>query len=281
MIRRIAAAGVPASAIPLVARILDRPAGGGQATELALVGASEYASRLRTIPGWFNLTDFHLFDFVLGRQLKEDIAGDLLEIGSYQGKSTILLGYGPRHDEAVVVCDLFGAEPGETGSPIEGLGAYEGLTLKQFDANYDRFHSHRPVVNVCASSELSGRIVGREFRFLHIDGSHAYECVKDDIELAIGCSAPRAVLVLDDFRSPHTPGVASAVWEAVADGKLYPFCISASKLYATVSKDAADDWSQAAKRFGELNSGWEVEVHLVRDLNVVRLQYNTRHLLKV
>jgi hypothetical protein len=279
MIRRIAAAGVPASVIPLVARILDRPVGGGHPTELALIGANEYASRLRTIPGWFDLTDFHLFDFVLGRQLKEDIVGDLLEIGSYQGKSTILLGYGVRHDEAVVVCDLFGAEPGETGSPIEGLAAYEGLTLKQFDANYAVFHSRRPVVNVCASSELSARIGGREFRFLHIDGSHAYECVKDDIDLAIGCAAARAVLVLDDFRSPHTPGVASAVWEAVADGKLYPFGISAQKLYASVSRDAADDWSQAVKRFGDLNSGWEVEVHLVRDLDVVRLQYNTRHLL--
>jgi hypothetical protein len=42
------------------------------------------------------------------------------------------------------------------------------------------------------------------------------------------------VVVLDDYRSMHTPGVAAAAWAAVIEGRLFPVCLSEVKLYATV-----------------------------------------------
>jgi hypothetical protein len=276
---RLDSASVPAPVSALFARILDQPKGVGQRTPVSLPGAENYSRLLRSVSGWFMLTDFHLFDFVLGRQLREGITGDLLEIGAYQGKSAVLLGYGLRDDEVLVVCDLFGTDPTGVEVPSEGMEVYLGLTVERFYLNYDRFHNRRPQVEVCASTELGPRIEGRRFRFLHIDGGHAYECVKSDIELAKAHATGGAVVVFDDYRSPHTPGVAAAVWEAAAEGVVYPFCISEGKLYAAFSKEDQQRWSEAAQTFGADNSGWEMEIYSVRDLELVRLQYITRHII--
>ena len=52
---------------------------------------------------------------------------------------------------------------------------------------------------------------------------------------------PEAVIVLDDYRSMHTPGVAAAAWAAVVEDRLFPVCLSEIKLYATVQPtDLAD-----------------------------------------
>ncbi len=86
--------------------------------------------------------NFRLIDFILGHQLSEPVLGDILEIGSYEGKSTILLGYGLRDDETLVVCDLFGLNPADFQAPTEftRIGACAGLTVERFQKHYDRFH---------------------------------------------------------------------------------------------------------------------------------------------
>ena len=78
-------------------------------------------------------------------------------------------------------------------------------------------------------------------RFVHIDGSHLYEFIKSDIEAALDLADPDAVIVLDDYRTMHTPGVAAAAWAAVVEERLFPVCLSELKLYATVQPtDLAD-----------------------------------------
>jgi hypothetical protein len=272
LLERIANTQATAEVLAVANRMLERRT--GRAT-LCLPGAEHYVSYSRTVPGWFSATDFRLFDFVLGRQLTEAIRGDILEIGCYQGRSTILLGYALRADDRLVVCDLFGANPDDVGAPQEGLAAYDGLTVDRFYHHYGRFHRGRPQVEICPSTQLRDRLAGRSFRFLHIDGSHAYDSVCADISFAVKHSAERAVVVLDDYRSPHTPGVSAAAWEAVAAGLLYPFCISEMKLYATFSADEHAQWMTACARLGT-DRTWECEVHEVRGRGLVRLRYRSR-----
>jgi len=88
---------------------------------LLLPGAEVFTQALDTIPGWFYPQDVRLFDFVLNCQLENDIRGDVLEVGAYQGKSAILLAYGLRGDENLVVCDLFGLSPDNFDLPAEGM----------------------------------------------------------------------------------------------------------------------------------------------------------------
>ena len=51
------------------------------------------ATGRETVPGWFDRTDAMMFDAVDAAQRRENVRGDLLEIGCFQGRSAILLGY--------------------------------------------------------------------------------------------------------------------------------------------------------------------------------------------
>jgi hypothetical protein len=66
-----------------------------------------------------------------------------------------------------------------------------------------------------------------------VDASHLYEHVEADIKACRAVLHSEGLLVCDDFRAPHTPGVAAAVWSAVTSGELHPICLSDSKFYGT------------------------------------------------
>jgi hypothetical protein len=82
------------------------------------------------------------------------------------------------------------------------------------------------------------------FRFVHIDGSHTYEAVARDIDIACELASEGGVLVFDDYANDGHPGVAAALWPAVMRGDLTPFASSPSKLYTTFN----DDWAIRYRR---------------------------------
>jgi len=222
-----------------------------------------------SIPGWMHYSDLMTFGKILEYQLREGFQGDLLEIGCYQGKSAIAMGYGLRKDEALHVVDVFGEHAPEI--PTEGMEAYQGLGVESFEANYRRFHpDDPPVTHVCASTAqgLRESFAGREFRFIHIDGGHAYDVVAKDISLAASVAADSAVVALDDYRTAHTPGTAAAIWAAVAHGELFPFALTEVKMYATTERDAQIFWRDAIVRMATEIYG-DYDLH---GLNVVRIR---------
>jgi hypothetical protein len=156
-------------------------------------------------------------------QRRDGIVGDLLEIGCYRGASAVLLGYMREGDQRLVVCDLF---DGQTKSPeddVERERFYTpGFNLAAFEANYLRFHDVLPEIIATPSSDLYEAGLGRTFRFVHIDGSHAYSQVRLDLLLAKQLLVSGGVVVFDDLLSRHTPGVTAAVWEGVLQDGLIP-----------------------------------------------------------
>jgi hypothetical protein len=66
-----------------------------------------------------------------------------------------------------------------------------------------------------------------------VDASHLYPHVEADIRTSRMVLHDQGMVVCDDFRQPHTPGVAAAVWAAVVCGELRPICLSDSKFYGT------------------------------------------------
>ena len=64
-------------------------------------------SRLRDVRGWFNIDDCGHFFLVLSYQSAMGLEGDLLEIGSYHGRSTVLMAKCLRPGERIVICDPF------------------------------------------------------------------------------------------------------------------------------------------------------------------------------
>jgi hypothetical protein len=204
-----------------------------------------YTEEMDQVDGWFYQADVELFGNLLARQTAEGIKGDLLEIGAYQGKSAILMGYGLRDDEELVICDLFGAVMDHGDIAQASRQDYAGLEQQQFLANWDRFHTRRPRLEVCESSALD--LGDRILRFSHIDGCHSYQCVAKDIVLAVTHAGQRGVIAMDDYRGVQTPGVAAAVWQAVGNGLLFPFAATYTKIYACTSAADQKYWSERVR----------------------------------
>ncbi len=78
--------------------------------------ASLFASIAR-VPGWFTYDDCAHFCLVLNTQFAAGARGDILEIGSYHGRSTIVLADCLQPGETLVVCDPFQRGEVYVGNP--------------------------------------------------------------------------------------------------------------------------------------------------------------------
>lgn len=187
---------------------------------------------LDDVPGWFKYTDKILFD----RLLTNQEPGDLLELGVYLGKTAIHMGNYLRPAERFTVCDLFDLARDEYSIPTgERRRRYSDLTQAAFERNYLSFHETLPTIIRAKTSVILDHVVEHSCRFIHIDASHRYEDVRSDLLNARELLTPTGVVVLDDYRSEHTPGTAAAVWQAVANDGLRVICVSPQRFYATWS----------------------------------------------
>jgi hypothetical protein len=211
------------------------------------------------IPGWFNPADVTLFRWFLERG-----GGDVAEIGPYLGKSAVVIGEYVRPGETFTVIDLFGQSAPDDSNAAESVAQYPGLTRAAFESNYRAALGTLPVVVQAPSSELPKHAEHGTHRFVHVDGSHLYEHVAEDIATARLLLQPDGIVVLDDITSSHTPGVWAAAWEAVVTGGLLPVVVTEHKLYATFG-----DYAGWQERFiGDLPQwvGWEQQQVLGRPL---------------
>jgi hypothetical protein len=191
-------------------------------------------ARFSDVKGWFWPADQLLFDWFLTRQDKAPRqAGDLLELGAYLGKSAIFIGGYLRPAEEFTVCDLFDSPAPDDPNSAEMGRSYATLTRRAFETNYLAFHEELPTVVQAPTSVIASRLRPDSCRFIHIDASHLYEHVHGDIEAARELAAPDAIVAFDDFRAEHCPGVAAAVWGAVATKELKLICITGTKAYGT------------------------------------------------
>lgn len=185
------------------------------------------------VPGWFFDEDIALFDFFLAQQTKDNLAGDLLELGVYYGKSAIVMGSHVKQGERLTVVDLF-ERPADTDANVaENDRTYSGLTRAAFERHYLRFHPALPLIVQAATADVLQHVGERRHRFVHVDASHLYEHVSQDLDSARVLLGDSGLVVVDDYRSAHTPGVAAAVWERVATGGLSPVALTDSKFYGT------------------------------------------------
>ena len=190
--------------------------------------------RLDDVPGWFWPLDQLLFTRVLEGQTGSGTTGDLLELGTYLGRSAILTGRHLQSTETFTICDLFDSDAPDEANADEMASSYRTLTRQAFEANYLAFHEKLPAIVQAPTAVLQdGRLAAESCRFVHIDASHLYEHVAGDVQVARAALGKNGVVVFDDYRSVHTPGTAAAVWEAVFAHGLRPVCLSPEKFYGT------------------------------------------------
>jgi predicted O-methyltransferase YrrM len=228
------------------------------------------------IPGWFSQPDVDLFRLLLQSSETRLGVGDLAELGVYLGRSTVLLGSYLRQGEQLTVADLFESPTDDHANQHEIDQQYAGLSRAKFEENYRALHESLPVIVHGDSSDVRHHARSRRHRFVHIDASHLYAKVKSDIDVARELLMRDGIVVLDDYRSEHTPGVAAAAWQAVGAG-LRPFALTTSKMYATCGDPTmwlatVEDWLSTNKYMRERQA--------IGDGRVVRIWYERRGMSK-
>lgn len=226
-------------------------------------------AQIDAIPGWFQDYDVDMFRLLLERTA--EMGGDLAELGTYLGKSAVLIGSSLQPDERFTVVDLFGADALNHANQAENDDQYEGLTRRAFEQNYRAVHGDLPDVVTGLSGSVVDHATHGTHRFVHVDAGHLYDNVVEDIEAARVLLRTDGVVVFDDFRSEHTPGVSAAVWRATSAG-LRPFAVTPVKLYATFGDP--DAWFGAVREWVQ-RSRWSHEVQSIVGYDVVRVWWET------
>ncbi len=141
----------------------------------------------------------------------QELNGDVAEIGSWQGRSTIFLARAVRESKNghFYAIDHFGGNVGKEEHYVVN-GSLNGLR-ESFEENISRFKLSETVnllnmSNVDAAEKLKENTI----RFLFIDGDHTKSGVKKDIELFFPRLAKGSIVVFDDYFDGF-PGLIEAV----------------------------------------------------------------------
>ena len=177
--------------------------------ELTRVDGDDLAHRFGEIPGMVSPqagVTLYLLALAAGRD------GDIVEIGSWLGRSTAFLAQACEDADNGVVhaVDWF------QGNPRRPTGAQaEGRDIEaEFRANIERVGlSHRVVVHAQTSSEALADIDG-PLRMLFVDGEHTYGAVTNDLAYA-ELLIPGGMIAIDDCSRPE---VDRAVQELLSRG---------------------------------------------------------------
>jgi len=187
--------------------------------------------RLQRIPGFFNKDDALHFALMLGYQAVAGIEGDVLEIGSWFGRSTAFIAYYIGDHGRLLVCDAF---------QLESTDQYDNRpSIEQFRSN---LLQHAPAFDIarldiypCLSADLKLPKDTR-LRFAHVDGGHGFDEALHDLRLVADFVAQGGVVVVDDYAHPRWPDVHKAVDAFLGEHENFGLAATLNRWQATGQK---------------------------------------------
>ena len=169
-----------------------------------------------SIDGWVRKEELQ---FLFQAAALPTTQGEVLEIGSFRGRSAVVLAKAAKMagQDRVFACDPFPPRPAADPSA-------EDTTYDDFIAT---LRDHKVTENVevhrIASSELA-RIWDRPIRLLWIDGDHTYAGVKGDVDGFLSHLAPGAIIALHDVDHPDWPACGMCFLEDVLLSDRFGMC---------------------------------------------------------
>lgn len=145
----------------------------------------------------------------------QELKGDVVEIGSWQGRSTIFLASAVNESKngRFYAIDHFGGNVGKEEHYVVN-GSLNGLK-ESFEENISRFKLSK-VVNLLnmPNTDAFEIIKNNTIRFLFIDGDHTKSGVKKDIELFFPRLVKGSIIVFDDYFNGF-PGLIEAANDVI------------------------------------------------------------------
>ena len=165
----------------------------------------------------------------------QDMKGDVMEIGSWLGKSTVHLALGCKLTKNGIVhaIDTFSGNLGKedlyTSPLLEGENIYSQFKKNIAFAKLTKFVK----IHKKSSENIDQEI--QNIRLAFIDGCHDYNFALHDVRLCSNKLLSGGILVLDDFTS-HFPGVVRAVKEEIINNKQFEVICTIDSLFIARKK---------------------------------------------
>jgi predicted O-methyltransferase YrrM len=160
---------------------------------------TKIAQQLSDVPGF--LQPVEGFALLL-LAMHGPLAGDIVEIGSFKGRSTCHLALGAKlaGRERVTAIDHFAGSPEhQLGQPFADQEIAEhGSTYPAFRRNLERHGLWEQVEPLRMSSAEAARAWARPIRLLFIDGDHSYEQTAEDFTAFQPFLPPGAIVCFHD-----------------------------------------------------------------------------------
>lgn len=151
----------------------------------------------------------------------QELRGDVVEIGCWQGYSTSFLANAVRDsgNGMLHAIDHFRGNTGKEQFYVVGRADLSDLR-QGFENNLRRLGLWDSVRLLdMPNGEALRHLEGVKVRLLFIDGDHSKAGVENDIRLFFPLLQPGGIVVFDDF-SPHFPGLVEAVSQLIATHRL-------------------------------------------------------------
>jgi predicted O-methyltransferase YrrM len=143
---------------------------------------------------------------VIRRQSELGISGDMVEIGTFEGRFFIAMALGLTDHEQALGIDRFDWPDDRVRARLLDNCAAMGLAPERIEAWQEDSRNLAP-------AELRKRLNGHGARFIHVDGDHTPESLAHDLELAHAVLNERGVIALDDMLHPGYPTLVVTVVE--------------------------------------------------------------------
>jgi predicted O-methyltransferase YrrM len=146
---------------------------------------------------------------LIRRQSELGIDGELVEIGTFEGRFFIAMALGLAPGEKAVGIDRFDWPNAGVEQRFLANCAAHGIAS-------ERFVSWKADSRAIATGALRDRLGQKPIRFVHIDSHHSRECLTNDLELVHPLLHRDGLVCLDDMLHPGYPMMASAVFDYFA-----------------------------------------------------------------
>jgi hypothetical protein len=146
---------------------------------------------------------------LIRRQSETGIGGELVEIGTFEGRFFIAMALGLATGERALGIDRF-------DWPDAGIEGRFHANCAAHGIGRDRYISWKADSREITFGGLQEKLGGRPVRFVHIDSHHSRECLTNDLELVTPLLHRNGLICLDDMLHPGYPMVVSAVFDYFA-----------------------------------------------------------------
>jgi predicted O-methyltransferase YrrM len=146
---------------------------------------------------------------LMRRQTTLGIEGDVVEIGTFEGRFFIAMALGLVPGERAIGIDRFDWPDEKIEARFLANCAAHGVTT-------ERFVSWKADSREITPAMLRGKLGTGAVRFAHVDSHHARECLTNDLDLVHTVLHPDGIICLDDMLHPGYPMLAAAAFDYLA-----------------------------------------------------------------